>query len=278
MEFEDFWNPPQPPDDGGNNNNSTKNSHTTGATDTTEHSSGTGGTGWDKKNPIAETTQNKGGQGGTGVQGIGLDLEKNKKSFSEEPFLEKTSTSVLTPLLQGGQCESRVDSYNSAQYELNYATYPHLTCDTVEAKRNQSNEIKRRLLEASTKEELTAIKQEFSSRFKWVWRNLMSDAEKEKVTEIATTKQLNFLDDALSPSSPVENVPQVAEVAEDAATNWQEGDRITVDIPDGEYRSLQEFNGRQGVLTKINEISYQCLIDFGNDEFMHIPFHSLRKV
>jgi hypothetical protein len=44
----------------------------------------------------------------------------------------------------------------------------------------------------------------------------MSDAEKQKVTEIATTKQLNLLDDTLSAASPLEGTPseQLMEVLE----------------------------------------------------------------
>ncbi|HEY9903195.1 MAG TPA: primase-like DNA-binding domain-containing protein, partial [Candidatus Sericytochromatia bacterium] len=210
MEFEDFWNPPQPPDENGDNN---------GIDDLTPSDlppSGTGGTGWYKKSSIAETTQNQGGQGGTGVQGIGLDLEKNTNLVLEELPAEKIVTDALTGVSRGGQSECRVDSCISPQDELDYTTYPNLTCDTVEANRNQANEIKQKLLTAHTKEELTAIKREFSSRFKWVWRNLMSDAEKQKVTEIATTKQLNLLDDTLSAASLLEGTPseQLMEVLE----------------------------------------------------------------
>jgi len=280
MEFEDFWNPPQPPGNNCDNNNNNDNTPQSPLHSSLPHERVESGSTVQGGSIFAESLEqrnSRGVQGGSTVQGIGLDLEKNKKSFSEEPFLEKIFTVVLTPLSQGGQCEDRVDSCNSVQHEVDYNSYPHLTCDTIEAKRNQAGEIKQRLLKAFTKEELTAIKEEFSSRFKWVWRNLLSDAEKEKVTEIATTKQLNFLDDTLPPTSPFENVSQVAEVIEDAATNWQEGDRITVDIPDGEYRSLQQFNGRQGIVAEIKENSAQCLIDFGDDEFMHIPFRGLRR-
>jgi len=120
MEFEDFWNPPQPPENGGDNSNNV-------ATLTPDFSnlspSGTGGTGWDKNTSIAETTQNKGGQGGTGVQGIGLAIEKKVISFSEEAFLEKSSTVALTGVLEGGQCECRVDSCDLTQDGVNQAEY-----------------------------------------------------------------------------------------------------------------------------------------------------------
>jgi hypothetical protein len=78
--------------------------------------------------------------------------------------------------------------------ELDYSTFPHLTCNTIEAKRNQSEKIKQRLLEADNREELTAIKQEFQARCRWVWHNLLTDAERGKLKAIANTEQLNFLD------------------------------------------------------------------------------------
>jgi hypothetical protein len=69
----------------------------------------------------------------------------------EEPFPEKPSEEILTSVLEGGQDDCRVDSCNSTQDELDYATYPHLTSDTVEAKRNQAEDIKKRLLQARPK-------------------------------------------------------------------------------------------------------------------------------
>jgi hypothetical protein len=62
-----------------------------------------------------------------------------------------------------------------------------------------------------------------------------------------------------------------------ADDEWQVGDHVTVNIPDGEYRTLQPFHGRQGIITKVKENSAQCLLDFGGDEFMHIPFRGLRR-
>jgi hypothetical protein len=124
MEFEDFWNPPQPPDDGGDNGSDNSNNVATLTADFSNLlSSGTGGTGWDKNTSIAETTQNQGGQGGTGGQGIGLAIEKKVISFSEEAFLEKSSTVALTGVLEGGQCECRVDSCDLTQDRVNQAEY-----------------------------------------------------------------------------------------------------------------------------------------------------------
>jgi putative DNA primase/helicase len=73
--------------------------------------------------------------------------------------------------------------------EVDYSTFPHLTCDSIEAKRNQSEKIKQRLLEAGNREELTAIKQEESVRVKWVWSHLLNDAERDKLEAICASQQ-----------------------------------------------------------------------------------------
>lgn len=75
---------------------------------------------------------------------------------------------------------------------LDYGSYPHLTCDTIEAKRNQAQKIKQQLLEATSREELTAIEQQFSDRFHWVWKHLLNDAERGKLKAIAQTEQLTL--------------------------------------------------------------------------------------
>jgi ribosomal protein L21E len=59
---------------------------------------------------------------------------------------------------------------------------------------------------------------------------------------------------------------------------WKEGDRVVVDADATDLPpSLQAYDGRQGVVTKVKESSAQCLVDFGGDEFMHIPFRGLRR-
>ncbi len=87
--------------------------------------------------------------------------------------------------------------------EIDYSSYPHLTCDTTEAKRNQAQKLKQRLLSATSREELSAIKQEFSNsvasalchadRYGWVWEHLLTNAERAKVEAVAATEQLNLL-------------------------------------------------------------------------------------
>lgn len=91
-----------------------------------------------------------------------------------------------------------------------------------------------------------------------------------------------------APTLPVENAPQATPAVADMETlqpiaakpadEWQVGDRVIVDIPDGEYRCLQQFAGRQGAVKLVKDYCAQCLVDFGNDELMHIPFRGLRKL
>lgn len=58
---------------------------------------------------------------------------------------------------------------------------------------------------------------------------------------------------------------------------WCIGKRVTVDATDLPP-SLANFDGRQGVIWMIKDYCEQCLIDFGGDEFMHVPFRGLRRV
>jgi hypothetical protein len=186
MEFEDFWNPPQPPDEGGDNNSNDD------LTPSDFPPSGTGGTGWYKNTSIAETTQNQGGQGGTGVQGIGLAMEKNTNFVLEEPPPEKIVTNASTGVSEGGQGDSRVDSCNLTQDKVDYEDYPHLTCDNIDAKRNQAEDIKERLLQAQTKQDLIEIREQYSNRCDWVWKNLLTKAQRRTLKEIAAVQQLDI--------------------------------------------------------------------------------------
>ena len=95
-------------------------------------------------------------------------------------------------------------------------------------------------------------------------------------------------------TTPVENAPQAAETVADEETpqdntakpayemvavpdeEWQIGDHIFVDASDLPS-SLQGYDGRRGIVDQIKKVSEQCLIDFGDDDFMHIPFRGLRR-
>ena len=94
-----------------------------------------------------------------------------------------------------------------------YSTFPHLTCDTLEAKRNRAQSIKNRLLAAQTKEELMDIKAELGNQCKWVWWQLLTKVEKSQINviakrvkseaQIASVEQLNLLEVPSSSASSV---------------------------------------------------------------------------
>jgi putative DNA primase/helicase len=119
--------------------------------------------------------------------GIEGDIEENAKT--EKVLPQEVVSLPETSINQASQVVSQVVSHLS---EIDYDSYPHLTCDSIEAKRNQSKKIKHQLLEADNREELTAIKQEFQARCRWVWRNLLTDGEREKLKAIAKTSSLIY--------------------------------------------------------------------------------------
>ncbi|AFZ22330.1 DUF3854 domain-containing protein [Allocoleopsis franciscana] len=109
--------------------------------------------------------------------------------------------------------------------EIDYSTFPHLTCDSIEAKRNQAQKIKQQLLEATNCEVLSALRQEFSTRLEWTWKHLLTDAERNKITAVAQTEQLNLL-------APGADVP--AQVAQPSATAAEEVAQVEPDSIESE--------------------------------------------
>jgi hypothetical protein len=195
MEFEDFWNPPQPPDNACDNNANNSNVPQPPLHSLLPRERAESGSTVQGGSIFAESLEqrNSGGvQGGSTVQGIGSALEKNKISVLEKPFSEKPSEETLTSVLEGGQSNYRVDSYNLTQDKVDYEDYPHLTCDNIDAKRNQAEDIKERLLKAQTKQDLTLIREEYSSRCDWVWKNLLTKAQRRTLEEMAAVQQLDI--------------------------------------------------------------------------------------
>ena len=93
-------------------------------------------------------------------------------------------------------------------HEPDYSTFPHRASDNVQAKRNLAHKIKEQLLLAHSKEELTAVKQKHGeNQTNWVWRNLLTNAERGKVSAIAQTEQLDLLSSA--PGAAQAEVAQV---------------------------------------------------------------------
>jgi putative DNA primase/helicase len=159
-----------------------------------------------------------------------LEVKKKNESFCDEQIKKEPSAQVtetenlaLRPLggsnsittaetfeiVESLPSHTSVPTHHNPSHpsQIDYSTYPHLTCDTIEAKRNQAEKIKQQLLEATSREELTAIKEGQSARFVWVWRHLLNDAERGKLTAIAFTDQLN-LPLAQEQSMAVEEVAQ----------------------------------------------------------------------
>jgi len=211
MEFEDFWNPPQPPDETCDNNNHSDIIFQPPLSSLLPQERAESGSTVQGGSIFAESLEqrNSGGvQGGSTVQGIGSALEKNKISFFEEPSLEKSLTVSLAGVSEGGQDEYRVDSCNLTQSKVNcgdtpdYTSYPHLTCDNIDAKRNQAEDIKERLLKAQTKQDLTLIREEYTGRCDWVWKNLLTKAQRRTLKEITAIEQLNLLATPQAIASP----------------------------------------------------------------------------
>lgn len=118
MEFEDFWNPPQPPDYDCDNNCSHDNESQSPLPSPLPHERAKSGSTVQGGSIFAESLEqrNSGGvQGGSTVQGIGLDLEKNKISVLSEPSAEKSLTVALMDVLEGGQDACKVDSCTLTQ-------------------------------------------------------------------------------------------------------------------------------------------------------------------
>jgi hypothetical protein len=114
------------------------------------------------------------------------------------------------------------------------------------------------------------------------------------VTEISVTTENPVTEQAIAPTSPVENAVEPMEAEADEQTpqgstakpateaitvtddGWKEGDRVVVDASELPP-SLRGFDGRRGIVDQVKQLSEQCFVDFGGDEFMHIPFRGLRR-
>jgi hypothetical protein len=101
-------------------------------------------------------------------------------------------------------------------------------------------------------------------------------------------------EEAIAPTTPVENAAEPMEAEADEQTpqsvtakpateaitvtddGWKEGDRVVVDASELPP-SLRGFDGRRGIVDRLKQLSEQCYVDFGGDEFMHIPFRGLRR-
>jgi hypothetical protein len=180
-----------------------------------------------------------------------LDDAKTEKVLPQEVVsLPKTSINQASQVVS--QVVRKVVSELS---EIDYDSYPHLTCNSIEGKRNQAQKIKQRLLEAATREELTIINQEESDRFVWVWKRLLTDAERGKLKAIAETKQLSLLDEShtAAEASPLQELPSI----EENAPQLQAGDHVQFTNPDG-LPSLKHLEEIELEVVHINALVAEC--------------------
>lgn len=125
IDFEDFWNPPQPPPETSDNkllNLLSATDHLPPLPPTNTIESGTGGRGgteWDKKSQIAETTQNQGGRGGTGWAGLPCPSQNSNVLLVEEiKVTEEFQTSIEGGVPQAStpdSCEVRQEVVNNTE-------------------------------------------------------------------------------------------------------------------------------------------------------------------
>jgi putative DNA primase/helicase len=127
------------------------------------------------------------------IEVVNADIKETEKVLASEVVrASETPTNQASQVVR--QVVRQVVSVVGCQIAgTDYSTFPHLTCDTIEAKRNQAEKIKQMLLEAESREELIAVKQEFSTRCHWVWKNCLTKTQRSKLKAIASVKQLDLL-------------------------------------------------------------------------------------
>jgi len=220
MEFADFWNPPEPPDDdggdwGGHDNNPPRppipSQPYLGVQGGSENSALSNCT-LDKP----EQREIKGVQGGSTVQPGDLAREKSTVAVLEKMETEISSTAIKG----GGQTLDTLDkkpepaikepprktgpkfkahiglkwSEPVSGDETDYSTFPHRRSDNLRAKIKQAFRIKEQLLAATNSFELATVSKEHGeNQVSWVWRNLLTEAEQNKVRATAQTFQLSLL-------------------------------------------------------------------------------------
>ncbi len=131
------------------------------------------------------------------------EVEKRKQASLTYTSTQSSEGKGFEPTLNSTQPNTNP---TPAITEVDYSTFPHLTCDRLDAKRNQAQLIKKRLLAAQTKEELTSIKAGLGNQCQWVWRYLLTSAEKGKIKAIASVEPLNLLELSSSSVSAVEEL------------------------------------------------------------------------
>ncbi len=81
--------------------------------------------------------------------------------------------------------------------QIDYSSYPHLTSNDIRASEKRAKKCKSAMLACTNQAELAAFHSEggfSSSEIDWVYRNLLNDAEKDKVRSAAKSEQLDLFD------------------------------------------------------------------------------------
>jgi len=220
MEFADFWNPPEPPDDDGGDGGGGDNNPPTPPTPSQPYLGVQGGS---ENSALSNCTLDKpeqreikGVQGGSTVQSGDLAREKSTVAVLEKMETEISSTAIKG----GGQTLDTLDkkpepaikepprktgpkfkahiglkwSEPVSGDETDYSTFPHRRSDNLRAKIKQAFRIKEQLLAATNSFELATVSKEHGeNQVSWVWRNLLTEAEQNKVRATAQTFQLSLL-------------------------------------------------------------------------------------
>jgi hypothetical protein len=171
-----------------------------------------------------EQREIKGVQGGSTVQPGELVKEKSTVAVLEKIELEISNTSIQ----EGGQsldtldkkpelviqgllakpvplCKAHVKLWSESSLggETDYSTFPHRRSDNLQAQIKLANRIKEQLLAATDKQHLAVAKQEHGdNQVNWVWRNLLTESQRDKLRALAQTEQLNLLSYGKSEKSP----------------------------------------------------------------------------
>ncbi|MBE9128201.1 MULTISPECIES: DUF3854 domain-containing protein [unclassified Coleofasciculus] len=194
------------------------------------------------------TAETLGSDGCDGCDGF-LEVEKENENFDvnradEPPVINETKTEILgeganfapnsvttTQISEGLEFQASHTSitthHNPSHPSPDYSTFPHRASDNYQAKCKLAGKIKLRLLEADTKEELSATRGEFGSpQVEWVWGHLLTDAERGKLRAISTTEQLNLLEVAQGEATAGDEVAYPLE--------FKIGDKVEFPITDPE--------------------------------------------
>ena len=220
MEFADFWNPHEPPDDDGGDGGGGDNNPPTPPTPSQPSEGVQGGS---ENSALSNCTLDKpeqreikGVQGGSTVQPGDLAREKSTVAVLEKMETEISSTAIKgggqtldtrdkkpepaikePPRKTGPKFKAHIGlkwSEPISGDETDYSTFPHRRSDNLRAKIKQAFRIKEQLLAATNSFELATVSKEHGeNQVSWVWRNLLTEAEQNKVRATAQTFQLSLL-------------------------------------------------------------------------------------